>query len=86
MCDLITRREQTHSALVSCADSRFRETNHEFVQSNECEPIFRVKEATMLYHYIVSCALLAFGLLTIGTIASAVLGYVARRMWRNKNT
>lgn len=40
----------------------------------------------MLYHYIVSCALLAFGLLTIGTIASAVLGYVARRMWRNKNT
>jgi hypothetical protein len=26
-------------ALASCAGSRFRETNHEFVQSNECEVI-----------------------------------------------
>lgn len=25
-------------ALASCAGSRFRETNHEFVQSDECEP------------------------------------------------
>jgi hypothetical protein len=26
-------------ALASCAGSRFRETNHEFVQSNKCEAI-----------------------------------------------
>ena len=26
-------------ALASCAGSRFRETNHEFVQSNKCERV-----------------------------------------------
>ena len=37
VCDLLTRRERTPLALASCAGSRFRGTNHEFVQSNECE-------------------------------------------------
>jgi len=36
-CDLLTRRERTPLALASCAGSRFRETDHEFVRSNECE-------------------------------------------------
>lgn len=39
----------------------------------------------MLYTYIVSCALLAFGLLTVGTIAATVLGWVSRRMWRGRS-
>ena len=37
VCDLLTRRGRTPLALASCASSRFRETNREFVQSNECE-------------------------------------------------
>ena len=39
VCASLTRRERTPLALASCAGSRFRETNHEFVQSNECEPV-----------------------------------------------
>ena len=30
-------------AWVSCAGSRFLETNHEFVQSNECEAALRLR-------------------------------------------
>jgi hypothetical protein len=37
VCASLTRRGRTPLALASCAGSRFRETNHEFVQSNECE-------------------------------------------------
>ena len=37
VCDLRTRRGRTPLALASCAGSRFLVTNHEFVQSNECE-------------------------------------------------
>jgi len=37
VCDLLTRRGRTPLVLASCAVSRFRETNHEFVQSNEWE-------------------------------------------------
>ena len=44
MCDLLTRRVQTPLAPASCAGSRFRETNHEFVQSNECEAVDRFQE------------------------------------------
>jgi hypothetical protein len=36
-CDSLTRRGQTHSALASSVGSPFPETNHEFVQSDECE-------------------------------------------------
>jgi len=39
VCASLTRRGRTPLALASCAGSRFRETNHEFVQSNECEPM-----------------------------------------------
>lgn len=39
VCGLLTRRGRTPLVLASCAVSRFRETNHEFVQSNEWEGI-----------------------------------------------
>lgn len=45
VCASLTRRGRTPLALASCAGSRFLETNHEFVQSNECEAWTRAAAA-----------------------------------------
>jgi hypothetical protein len=77
VCDLLTRRGRTPLALAFCAGSRFRETNREFVQSNECEGLTRAANA-LAADASVSEERLWRMLFTLEDEASGAL-----EMWRN---